>query len=63
MPITEARKRANAKWDREHMTSVSVKMTRTMADKLSAACAKLGLTKGEVLRKAVLEVIKRAESQ
>lgn len=58
MSASEARKRANAKWDKAHMTTVGVKLTREQAERFSRACICLGITKGEALRKAVMDTIK-----
>lgn len=63
MPISEARKRANAKWDKTNMTTVGVRVTRALADSFTEACNKLGQTKGEVLRKAILDSIKVANEE
>lgn len=63
MPVSEARKRANAKWDKTNMTTVGVRVTRTLADSFTEACNKLGQTKGEVLRKAILDSIKKVSNE
>lgn len=63
MPVSEAHKRGNAKWDKEHMTTIGVKVTRALAESFTAACKKLGVTKGQVLRQAVLNSIKAASEK
>ena len=63
MPVSEARKRANAKWDREHMTVVSVKLTKPTAQAFAEACDRLGRTRNQVLRDAIQRTISEASSQ
>lgn len=63
MPLSEARKRANAKWDKEHMTTIGVKVTRTVADAFTAACDTLGVTRGQVLREAIDKTITAAKEK
>ena len=63
MALSEARKRANAKWDKAHTTTVSVKLTNDLAAAFSAACQQLGVTRGEVLRRAIRACIAQASEQ
>ena len=63
MPLSEARRRANAKWDKEHMTTIGVKVTRAVADSFAAACNTLGVTRGQVLREAVEKTIAAANEK
>lgn len=37
--VTEARKRANAKWDKENMVVLACKVKRETAEQFKAACA------------------------
>ena len=50
--ITEARKRANAKWDKENMTILGCKVKKEYAAKFRAACAAQGTTPNAVLKQA-----------
>ena len=42
--VTEARKRANAKWDKENMVVLACKVKRETAEQFKAACAAQGLS-------------------
>ena len=48
--VTEARKRANAKWDKENMVVLAKRET---AEQFKAACAAQGTTSNAVLQQAV----------
>lgn len=58
MARTEAQKRANAKWDAQHMTTVSVKMRKDLAAQLTAAAKANGTTRNAVLLAAAREYIR-----
>ena len=51
--VTEARKRANAKWDKENMVVLACKVKRETAEQFKAACAAQGTTSNAVLQRAV----------
>ena len=51
--VTEARKRANAKWDKENMVVLACKVNRETAEQFKAACAAQGTTSNAVLQQAV----------
>lgn len=57
MARTEAQKRANAKWDAQHMTTVSVKMRKDLAAQLTAAAKANGTTRNAILLKAARDYI------
>ena len=50
--VTEARKRANAKLDKENMTILGCKVKKEYAAKFRAACAAQGTTPNAVLKQA-----------
>lgn len=50
--VTEARKRANAKWDKENMTILGCKVKKEYAAKFRAACAAQGTTPNAILKQA-----------
>ena len=50
--VTEARKRANAKWDKENMTILGCKVKKEYAAKVRAVCAAQGTTPNAVLKQA-----------
>lgn len=58
MPLSEAKKRSNAKWDAANMTTVGVKMRRTEAAAFAAATMANGTTRNAVLLAAAREYIR-----
>ncbi len=57
--VTEARKRANAKWDKENMVVLACKVKRETAEQFKAACAAQGTTTNAVLQQAVKTFFRR----
>lgn len=57
MPLSEAKKRSNAKWDAANMTTVGVKMRRTEAEKFAAVTKANGTTRNAVLLQAARDYI------
>ena len=55
--VTEAKKRSNAKWDKENMTMLGCKVRKTKADEFKAACKLSGTTPNAVFRKAMDEFL------
>ena len=53
MPVSEAKKKANNKWDAANMQNLSVKVRRDYADQVRAKAAEKGTTIGAILRKAL----------
>lgn len=51
--VTEAKKRSNAKWDKENMTMLGCKVRKTKADEFKAACKLSGTTPNAVFRRAM----------
>ena len=52
-PVSDAKKRANKKWDAANMQNLSVKVRRDYADAIRAACSEQGTTPGAVMRAAL----------
>ena len=50
--VTEARKRANAKWDKENMTILGCRVKKDYAARFRAACVAAGTTPNAVLKQA-----------
>ena len=48
--VTEARKRANAKWDKENMVVLACKVKRETAEQFKAACAAQGTTSNAAVK-------------
>lgn len=53
MTLSEARKKANAKWDKENMSTLSCKVKKDEAEAFKAKCAEDGKTINTVLRNFV----------
>lgn len=60
MPVSEAQKRANKKYDSEKMTYVGCKISKEKASRFKSACAELGTTQYAVLKEAVEYTIEKA---
>ena len=61
MPISEARKRANKKWNSENLTSFTVKLNKEKTERFRAAAAAAGTTPTTVLKDAIEKFIKDNE--
>lgn len=59
--VTEARKRANAKWDKENMVVLACKVKRETAEQFKAACAAQGTTSNAVLQQAVKAYLEQGQ--
>lgn len=57
MPISDKKKRSNAKWDAANMTTVGVKMRRTEAERFAAAAKANGTTRNAILLAAAREYV------
>lgn len=55
MPITDARRRANQKWDAGNMVCQTIKVKKTLLEDFKAACAARGDKVNTVLRQAMEE--------
>lgn len=62
-PMSDAHKAANARWDRENMTTVGCRVTRTKAVEFKAACMKLDRVPNQVLIKAINDTIDEAKEK
>lgn len=61
MPVSESRKNANVKWDKENMTTLSCRVTKKKAEEFKVACRKLDTVPNRVLMKAINDTIEEAE--
>lgn len=57
MALSEPRKRANAKWDKENMTTLGCKVKREEAAAFKAYCQEKGKTSNTVLKEYVLKCV------
>lgn len=60
MAVSDAKKKANAKWDSENMATLACKVKKMQADMFKAYCADTGHTSNAVLRDYVLRCIGEA---
>lgn len=58
MALSEARKAANAKWDKKNMTTLGCKVKRETAIKFKEYASKQGKTANTILKEYVDECIK-----
>lgn len=63
MAVSNAKKKANAKWDSENMTTLACKIKREQADKFKAYCTGIGKTSNAILRDYVLNCIGEAAEE
>lgn len=63
MAISEARRRANDKWDKENMEKVQFKMPRGYNEKIKKQADKKGLSKTAYVKKLIDNDIEREELQ
>ena len=57
MAVSDAKKRANAKWDNENMSTLACKVKKEQADAFKEYCKEQGKTSNTVLKDYVLECI------
>ena len=57
MAVSDAKKKANAKWDSENMATLACKVKKEQADRFKAYCSEIGKTSNAVLRDYVLDCI------
>ena len=53
MPLSDARKRANRKWDQANLTNISIKIKKTYYEQVKQAAAAAGTTPAAIMRKAI----------
>lgn len=58
MPVSESKRRANAKWDAENMTVIGCKVRKDVADKFKAECKRRGTTVNAVFLSAMRDFMK-----
>ncbi len=57
MTVSQAKRRANDKWDKENMATLACKVKKEQAEKFKAHCAAQGKKANAVLRDYVLACI------
>ncbi len=63
MPPSEAKKRANKKYQAKTIASLACRVKKEQAEKFKAYCAEFGKTSNAVLREYVLHCIREQENQ
>lgn len=63
MPVSESKRRANAKWDAENMTVVGCKVRKDVADKFKAECKRRGTTVNAVFLSAMREFMENDKGE
>lgn len=63
MAVSEAKKKANAKWDSENMATLACKVKRTQAEAFKSYCAERGQTSNTVLKDYVLDCIGEQDTE
>ena len=58
MPVSEAKKRANRKYDAAHYTIVGAKIKKEDAAEFKRACAAAGTTPSDVIKNAIAEFMR-----
>jgi predicted DNA-binding protein len=61
MAVSEAQKKAAAKYHRENIASIACRVRKEQAEKFKAYCEAQGKTSNAVLKEFVLECIKEKE--
>lgn len=59
MTLSEAKKRANQKWDKANMTVFSVKITNKIANVLNKAVQDKQTSRNAYVKNAILEALKK----
>lgn len=59
--VSDAQKKASAKWDKENMVVLACKVKRETAEQFKAACAAQGTTSNAVLQQAVKTYLEQGQ--
>lgn len=62
MPISDSRRRANAKWDKANMTVIGCKVRREQAEEFKAECLRRGTTINAVFLAAMRDFMQSSDS-
>ena len=61
MAVSEAKKRANAKWNKENYTQIGLAMPNADAERLDLFCKEHGYTKSGFIKLAIMEKLEQIE--
>ena len=59
MPVSESRRRANAKWDAANMVTLGCRMRRDSAEQFKSACYSAGTTPNAVFTAAAADFMEK----
>ena len=62
MPVSDAKKASNAKWDAKNMAYQTVKVSKPLLDSFKAACAARGERVNTVLRQSMERYVAEANA-
>lgn len=63
MPVSEAKRRANAKWNRENATMVGVQIKKGEAQQFKEVCKTCEVTPSMLIRVAMNDFVQRATGE
>lgn len=61
MPVSEAKKKANAKWNKKNIVTLSCSASKAEAEAFKAYAAKLGRTPNSLIKEFILSCINSSE--
>jgi hypothetical protein len=61
--MSDAKKAASQRWDKEHMVTLTCRVTKARAERFKAACAALATNPNAEFLKAINKVIQDAEDR
>lgn len=59
MPITEARKKANQKWDKENMATIACRLRKEQVEEFKRIAERQGKTANQMIREYVFAVLEK----
>ena len=59
MATSEARKKANRKWDAENMATIACRLKKEQAERFKQIAAEQGMTANQMLKKFIVEQIEK----
>lgn len=63
MAVSDAKKKANAKWDNANMSTLACKVKKEQAESFKAYCKEKGVTTNTVLKSYVLDCIGQSDRE
>lgn len=63
MAVSDAKRKANAKWDRENIATLACRVKKEQADAFKEYCNNIGETANTVLKNYVLHCIEQTDDE